>query len=301
MGILVIILIVIILFLAGYLFLMKKELRNIYQQLELIQDNDTNKLLLSEFQEPDLVKLIDEMNQFIHWKKMLEQQTNRKNKELQELVLNMSHDLRTPLTSIHGYIQMLSLKDLPDKKQSEYLTIVDRKIEVLNERINSFFELSKLDSKDYQLTLGLLNIHTILAETLAFYYPDFEKNQIKLEVTLEQDLLVLANHTAVEHIFQNLLDNLLKHKTRSASIQSYIKNERAYITFSNQTTDFDAVNLPHLFDKFAFFSQDSNSMSSGLGLTIVKELVEKMNGTIEGSYQDECLVITMSFQSERVE
>ncbi|MBO0457495.1 sensor histidine kinase [Enterococcus hulanensis] len=80
-----------------------------------------------------------------------------------------------------------------------------------------------------------------------------------------------------------------------------MKNERAYITFSNQTTNFDAANLPHLFDKFTFFSQDSNSMSSGLGLTIVKELVEKMNGTIEGSYQDECLVITMSFQSEHVE
>lgn len=295
MTILVLVLTIILIILAVYFILLKKELKNIRQQITFIQNMDTNKQLITDLQDRDIVELVNQLNQFIQVKKTLELDVQHQNKNLRDMVLNMSHDLRTPLTSIRGYMQMLSLDELPDEKKKQYITIINEKILVLNDLLNNFFELSKVESEDYVLALKLVDIQPILAELLAAVYPDFMARGIDLDVSLDSKLLILGNADALKRIFQNLLDNTLKHEGKQAAIHGCSTDDEVTLQFSSVAPDFDPKRLPMLFDRFYTFSNDNQNKNTGLGLAIVKDLTEKMGGTISADYQGETFRISLRF------
>lgn len=295
MGILTIILAIALFLAVSYLFLTKRELDALKRQLVLMQELDTNKQLLSSFQDKDIVALIDEMNHFIQLKKNLERENYRQNKSLKEMVLNMSHDLRTPLTSIRGYMVMLGMAELSEEKKQKYIQIINDKIMVLNDLISRFFELSKVESEDYQLELAPIDLKPLLAEALALYYPDFQACRMEVNVELAPELSIIGNAEALTRIFQNLLDNMIKHKSLAAAVCGEVQKDKILLRFRSKTPAFDTESLPLLFDKFYVTSASNPNVSTGLGLAIVKELTEKMSGTVKALYEDGWLTIIVTF------
>lgn len=154
MIILCIILLALVVFLVGYLIFLKKEAAYISTQLKTIKELETNKRLLINFRDASLLNMVQEMNDYIDLKKELELANKQNNAALRNLVLNASHDLRTPLTAIRGYLQMLEVEKLTEEQQENYLRIINHKLLVLSQQIDGFFELSKLDSADFYLPIG---------------------------------------------------------------------------------------------------------------------------------------------------
>lgn len=294
MTILNIVLLILVVFLGGYLILLKKEIAYISTQLKTIKELETNKHLLNDFGDSSLLRMIQEMNDYIDLKKELELANKQNNAALRNLVLNTSHDLRTPLTAIRGYLHMLEMEKLTKEQQENYLRIINHKLLVLSQQIDGFFELSKLDSADFYLPLAPINIHPIVSELLIGYYEDFEKQGISMEVELEDQLVLIGNQAAVEKIFHNLLTNTLQNTKSYAKLKGYKQDHLIIFQIANDTDDFDERNLPRLFDKFAAFSQRADR--NGLGLFIVKELVTKMNGEVSAKYKDEQFCIELKFE-----
>lgn len=292
MEILLFISIICLLLLLGYLFLLKRELRAVTKQLELVQEIETNKQLLTDFQDGDVVLLVDTINQFIQLKKLAEQDNFRQNQRLREMILNMSHDLRTPLTSIRGYMQMLELEEVSPEKKKQYIKIINQKILVLNELINNFFELSKLEADDYPFELEPVDLSQLLKEALVRNFADFERLGIELTIDLPDELLIDGNVSALERVFQNLFDNCIKHQATTIEVRGSSKADTVHINITNDAEDFNARNLPFIFDKFATFSENSGN---GLGLSIVKEFVAKLEGDILAHYRKGMFTIELIF------
>lgn len=295
---LIAVLFIIIVFLLSYLFLIKKELKYLSNQLKLIKELETNKRLLTNFQEPTLIKLVEEMNGYITLKKNLEQQNKQSQRSRQNLILNISHDLRTPLTAIRGYLQMLETEKIAPQQQKCYLKIINQKIFLLNQQLDSFFELAKLDSGDASYPLDLVDAYPVLTNLLISYYEDFEKQEISMEVKLTQPLKIKGNVPALEKIFHNVVVNTLQNAQSWVQIEGYQEGKCIVFKISNDTLDFQAENLPLLFDKFATFSK--KTAGNGLGLFIVKELVSQMKGQVKADYHEDCLSITFYFLASDV-
>lgn len=294
MTVLTIVLLILLVFLVGYMILLKKEISYISSQLITIKELETNKRLLNDFRDKSLVKMVQEMNDYIDLKKELELANKQNNLALRNLVLNTSHDLRTPLTAIRGYLHMLELEKLTEEQQENYLRIINHKLLVLSQQVDGFFELSKLDSADYYVSLVPINIYPILTELLIGYYEDFEKQGISMEVELEDQLVLSGNQAAIEKIFHNLLTNTLQNAKSCAKLRGYMQDQLIIFQITNDTEDFDVKNLPHLFDKFATFSQRADR--NGLGLFIVKELITKMNGEVSAKYIEKQFCIELKFE-----
>ena len=298
MLILFFILFIITIILVGYLFFLKKEIAYVSKQMKLIKELDTNKRLLSNLKDPTFLGMVQQINDYIDLKKELDLENMQNNLALRELVLNISHDLRTPLTAIRGYLHMLEIEKLAPEQQNSYLKIVNQKIVVLNKQIDSFFELSKLDSAEFYYPLKFIDVYPILTEVLLSYYDEFEERNIAMSIELDEKLELIGNREAFEKIFHNLLTNTFQNAKSYAKLKGYTKGQYIVFQLKNDTTDFDVTHLPYLFDKFASFS--SREDSNGLGLFIVKELVTKMQGKVFAEYDNNQLCIEIRFETSTV-
>ena len=139
----IVLLIILLLFLCIHLFLLKKEIRHINFQFLNIMQESTNAHITKEYIDKDIEQLIQTINQFIDQTKQIEMKSKESNEILKSTILNMSHDIRTPLTSIQGYLQLINMEEVDNQKRREYIKIIETRIETLKNMMESFFELAK--------------------------------------------------------------------------------------------------------------------------------------------------------------
>lgn len=144
----IVILTVIIIGLLTYLFLLRKELKNLPQKIEELKSINTNQLIYSEHNLKDINPIITKMNDLLKETKEIELEYNNKSKSLMKMMTNISHDLRTPLTSAIGYINIILASNLSEQEKREELIIVEERLKRLEELIDSFFEFSKIISSN---------------------------------------------------------------------------------------------------------------------------------------------------------
>lgn len=196
------------------------------------------------------------------------------NEVLKSTILNMSHDLRTPLTSIQGYLQLINMEEIDAYKRKEYIKIIEARIDSLKNMMESFFELAKVESNTFPIELKVVNTYDLFVDTLGMYY----------DLDLIENIFIIADEKALKRIFDNLISNIVKHGCQKASIKNEVKEDELIYVFKNNTYDINDENVGKLFDKFYTTSNSRTEKSSGLGLTITKELVFKINGEIEVKY-----------------
>ena len=292
----VFILILFIILLIFHIFFLKKEIRNINYQLKRLMNEESNSLINKLYIDKDLEELIKTQNMFIVQKKAIERKNIASNELLKSTILNMSHDIRTPLTSIQGYLQLIDMIEITVDKRKEYIKIITNRINSLKNMMESFFELAKVESNTFPIHLEAVNLHEILVDSLGLYYDLFNENSIEMTLDLDSNVFMLADIKAMKRVFDNLISNIVKHHASYAKISSYKKDGNIYIVFKNDTCNINEKNIDKIFDKFFTVSNSRTEKNSGLGLTITKELVQKMNGKISADYYDKEISFKLQFE-----
>lgn len=278
-----------------YICLFKREIRNIKKQLDMIANCKTNAIINANFIDADLIELINMINSYIKKCASIENKASESKDSLRNTILNMSHDVRTPLTSVQGYLQLLEMEEISDSKKRMYMKVIKDRTELLHNMMENFFELAKIESDNISLNLKRMNLSSILSEALALYYDEFQKVEIEMKIDIQETLYVLLDENAIKRVLHNILSNIVKHGASTVRITSHKKGEKAIMTFTNDAKDINQDNVKLLFNKFFTISHSRSKKNTGLGLAITKELVDKMNGTIEAEYSEGNYTLIVSF------
>lgn len=215
--------------------------------------------------------------------------------ELKNAVTNISHDLRTPLTAICGYMDLLE-KEPVSPAVKEYLSIIDNRVQALKQLTEELFRYSVLLSVDSYHERETLSLNNVLEECIAGYYAALKKAGIEPDIHLSgQQVVRLLNKQALMRIFTNVISNALKYSTGDLTI---ILTEDGTIHFKNLAPDLDALSTAKLFDRFYTVESARPQGSTGLGLSIARTLAEEMDGSMSASYADGMLDIMIAFPAD---
>lgn len=268
-------------FITLYL-LMNKEIKNITSQLSSINsDEDTNAKILMISDNKLLGKLVIQINKVLEKEKRTQVEQKRMDKELRQAIANMAHDLRTPLTSIMGYIQLMGDPSIPKEEQEQYRVIVEKRAKSLQMLITSFYDLSRLEANEYNFEIKPINLTNILCEMVASFYDDFLKKGIEPIIDIdEKPLIINGDENAIRRVFSNLIQNMIKYAESQVTISLRYDKNTIITEFRNDTANLKEEDAEHLFERFFTGDKARTGQSTGLGLAITKQLVEQMGHKI---------------------
>ena len=260
-------------------FMQRIEISSIKDQLKEISDRETRELIHSRYGGKNSQELINEINLLLKEMRRDQERYKQKNHDMEQMITNISHDLRTPLTSAMGYINIILTSDMTDSEKENQLNIVEKRLLRLEELINSFFEFSKIISQERPPELEQLNLIEILQDSIVNYYDDY--CSVSREICLKCDrtkLLIFSNRIMLTRIFDNLIGNAYKHGTGTLEV-SVEENEKIQICFKNKIIDTN-VDTERIFDEFYSSDISRTKGNTGLGLAIAKQFTRKLNGNI---------------------
>lgn len=283
----IIVLILIIAVIIARFFIYKKEVVSLNQQLDdMKKDLESNSLLKVGLNDKDLNLLASQINEIIKVYKEEQRISRRNNLKLKEEITNISHDFRTPLTSIKGFSELLSAENnLPEEKKAEYLDIIQKKIDNLLSTVNLFYDMSKIDSLDEQIKLEKLDFSVIFFELLFMFHQDFEEKNIKVDVVNEENFSndIWADRKSVERVILNLIQNSLRYASSYLNINSMVVGDKLRVVFSNDTDKISEGDISQIFDRTYTADKSRSDGENGLGLYIAKQLVQSSGGEIKAS------------------
>ncbi|MFW2489468.1 sensor histidine kinase [Clostridium chromiireducens] len=203
-----------------------------------------------------------------------------------ELISNVSHDLKTPLTSIINYVNILKSSDITEEERAEYLLILEKKSLKLKALIEDLFEMSKINSGKIKLNRELIDILSLIYQGVGEYSTLYEEKNISFKVTSEEDAVYMElDGKMMSRAIENIIINALKYSLNNTRVYINIKSENDYIiigvkNISNYEMDF---NEDEMFERFARGDKSRNSKieGSGLGLAITKSIVELHGGEVK--------------------
>jgi signal transduction histidine kinase len=283
----IVILGLIILWLALCLYGARRNIRGCTHQLRRIRTRGkSGRVALSA---PGRVseELLTEINALLEAQECAAAEYQQQEKNLRQQIANVSHDLRTPLTSILGYLQLLEGNTLTAEEQKEYRKIVYGRAKSLQELITSFYELSRLEGGEVPLNRESVDLYGILSELVAEFYNDFTKSGFNMTVELAEGLpRVTADPAGVLRVFTNLIRNALEHGTTQMAIRLYQDRNCVVSTFSNDAEGLTGEDVLHVFDRFYTADKPRTGKSTGLGLAIVKALVRQMGHSVTAELEN---------------
>ncbi len=199
---------------------------------------------------------------------------------LRQQIANVSHDLRTPLTSILGYLQLLEDPEISGSQREEYLNIIKGRARVLQGLITSFYDLSRLEAGEYPIGKEKVDLREVISELLAAFYDELDSHFV-VTVDLPEDLPpVWGDRSALTRIYSNLIRNALEHGSGILSILASQESGKVVTRFTNGGAEVSEEDLPHVFDRFFTSDKTRSGRNTGLGLAIVKALTLQMDGEV---------------------
>lgn len=277
---------IILIFIIIKIYLIKNSIREIRKNLNKILNSDTNNLLTISSGDKDITGLTNDLNIELQKLRKLRLQYENGNQELKKSITNISHDIRTPLTAINGYVELMKESEKNDK-QEKYIKIVERKTKDLIELTEQLFDFSKTMDIGMKINKEKCCINEILEETIANYYIIFKEKNIEpqIEITANRIYKIIDRNTIVR-VFENILSNIIKYSSGNCKI---ILNEDGKIIFSNKATSLDATSVKKIFNRY--YTVENAKKSTGLGLSIAKQLIELNEGNIVARYEQGYLII----------
>ena len=269
---------VLILFL--YIIFILKQLKSISKQLDKRLIENTRQPLNIELFNKTITNLSKNINRCLKLEEKRRLESINDQKQFKELISNISHDLRTPLTSIKGYQQLLEKTPL-DKHQVQLLKTAQKSTDELGLLIENFFEYSYLVTAKTEPNLEKININNLIVECVLSYIAIFEEKKLNVNIKETPPVFVLGDKNMLIRIIENLLNNCAKHSLGDIDIKiEFLQN--AKITFTNPINQDTNINVDKLFHRF-YTSDSTRNKSTGLGLSIVEFLVKQMDGNV-GAY-----------------
>ena len=289
-----IVLIFIILLLIVYIIRIKRELKSISKQIEEskgeyinIHTNAINDYI--EILAKNINYLYDNSQKILAKNKKIEN-------ELRQSISNISHDLRTPLTSIKGYVQLIKEDSITDKEKNDYINIVEKRVENLQNLITSFYDLSRIHGNEFKFNLKKINLKTILCDSIAMYYNNFIEKNIEPVIEIDEKIQdIISDESVVERIFSNLIGNMLKYADKNIKISLFQEENYIISKFQNLAPNLKEEDMDKLFDRFYTSDKSRSDKNTGLGLAITKSLLDKLNNKIEAKLINGNLIIEIKW------
>lgn len=268
-------------------------LSSLCRQLEEIARGSHMELALDSRQKP-LPALCSILNHVLAFKDKAYIRYDQEQKLLKQNITGLAHDIRTPLTGARGYVQFAMECEDP-AKQEHYLQAAEKRLSELQDMLEEMFVYTKLAGEDYVPCLRKLQALPLLSECLLSLYTRFEETGISPHVAFESEgFQVNADEDALKRVFLNLLQNALIHGAGDITILQV----QDRITFKNPLPEGESMPDPCLmFDRFYKADAARGKGSSGLGLFIVRELMERMGGSVSARTEDGVLAVTLRFPS----
>lgn len=269
----------------------RHEIKDVTRQLRDLKNKNTNGLVHTAGSNKELIGEINSLLREIRENRI---DYLQKNHAVEQMMTNISHDLRTPLTSAMGYIQIIQNSDLSEDEKSRELAIVEQRLIRLEELINSFFEFSQIISSGKVPEKETFNLVAVLEETVMHYFDDYQDRNRKIILNCgEHKLSMISNKNMLLRIFDNLISNALKHGEGNLSISVNI-NDEIRIRFENNLSD-PSVDISHIFDEFYTTDISRTKGNTGLGLAIAKQFTEMLGGSISARNTDGHFELVLSF------
>lgn len=289
MKITILILILIIVSLCIKLFSLDRTLKKLAKDIRSKKLSQSNVLTTTSTNNKSVMKLITEVNLMFD---SLSESHNSEIKERENFQLalhNITHDIRTPLTISLGYIQQLIHE--PNQK-NEVLKKVETNLKLVSKRLEVLLEFQSLLEKQ-DLELGVVNLTSLLTNTLLKYYDQLDYKNFEVDLDLPTNpIFINGNSEAIERIIQNILGNVLKHGIETLSVKLQKYNNKVNLIVKNKSQN-PIKQVNRLIDRFYSENLSQLETSSGLGLYIVKELIESMNGEISISYSEPYFILEL--------
>ncbi len=291
------ILVVLLMVTVSMLLLFHWDVRSMSNQLGKINANfGTNELVRTHTHNRSLARFASEINQLIHLYKQDQQTASTREMVLKQEITNISHDLRTPITSIKGFSELLSDPAMSEAEKAEFLAIIQKKIDHLTMIVDLFYELSQLESSDKQLTMDQQQLGQIVVDTMLMFYEDFESKQLKVEMDEFEVSPILADKKATIRIVTNMIQNALTYAKSYFSIS--LQEEKDYIRLRavNDIEEMHVGEVQRIFERTFRLDSSRRGPQLGLGLHIVQQLIEKQGGQAVADVQGNTFILEVSFR-----
>lgn len=282
------ILIFILMALVIKMFFIKKSLKEICIDLNRILKSDTNSLLTVDTHNKDILNLANILNKELKNLRRQKIQYENGNQELKRTITNISHDIRTPLTAISGYIDLIKENESKEK-QKEYIEIIERKTNDLIFLTEQLFDFSKAVDNIPNIQKERCCLNELLEESLANFYIAFKENNITPKIKITKDKIYRnVDKITINRVFENILSNIIKYSDGDCEV---LLDKKGRILFANKAILLDSTTVEKIFDRY--YTVENAKKSTGLGLSIAKQLIELNGGKIEGKYLNSKLILTI--------
>lgn len=275
---------------------MKKQLRNIKEELEATREKSYNRQVRVDLFDRDLTDMAVQLNKNLDYQKQLKVETEKAEKAIRQSVSDIAHDLRTPLTVVKGNLQMLRMEETLSEKGKQYVETCAQKADEIREMADDFFQLSLLESDLEAVELKRMDLTEALLQFLTAREALIRTNRMEPEVIFpEKSLFVLADEKLLDRMLGNLLNNVFRHAKEDRFLIRLEEKEEIVLTFANEVEAPECLHLESLFERTYRGDKARSGNGAGLGLYIVKLLAEKQKARTKAQIKENTLEISVLF------
>ncbi len=283
-------LLVICIFLISKIIIMKASLRDVTENMKKKLESDTNSLLTISSYDKDIKRLTKSLNLNLKRLRKLELEYKQGNTNFKNSITNISHDLRTPLTAIRGYLDIMDYSNLT-KRQIEYIHVIDQKTNDLIYLTEELFLYANGCKDAEKINKEEICLNTELESIICSFYSLFKQKKIEPKINFcKRKIIKKLDLNCFKRIIENIITNAIKYSEGNLKINL---SENGEIIFINPTTKLDKISVKKLFNRY--YTVENGKKSTGIGLSIAKSLAELNDGLIEAKYIKNNLIIKIKF------
>lgn len=275
-----------------YIIALRRQIKSVNTQLETRRNEQSSQALHIDLLDSELNTLSANINNALESEKRLRIRMQEDERHFRELIANVSHDMRTPLTAVKGYLQMLEHAPYNADDRESYDMAV-KHVNVMQQRVEQFFEYSYYISRDDSPELVPINLTNEIVESILEFFPLYEERGRKIVFDREKPAIISADRSMLRRILQNLLNNSLCHSVGDTFVS--IRNDNTLV-ISNKVHNPAEIDVTKLFDRF-YTADKARTTSTGLGLSIVRLLGDKMNVAVSADIKGYVLEISVKFNT----
>lgn len=273
----------------------RRQVKITCRRLAFMKENETNMRLSHDISFRELNELENSINELVDSMRENFRISRENENALKETITNLSHDIRTPLTSLDGYFQLLS-EECSDEQKARYIDIIQGRISSLKEMLEELFTYTKLQNDSCEIAFAPIDFSKSVCSTAFSFYEEFRQRGIEPKADFtEERLRIYGSDEAMRHVLQNIIKNALVHGGETIELKLFSEMGNAVFVCRNYVSSAEEINISEVFTRFYKADSARTKSSSGLGLSIAKGMTEKMNGTISASISGNYFTIRVQF------